>query len=106
MLGERKEGSMSRRLAFAALAAVAMAGTASAEEVFNGTVAFPKVTGCNEFPPAPTATSMFHPKIPGNQNFEAFSVVFSYSASSYGRTGHSFTSTFQAVDASGIGFGP
>ena len=98
---------MLKAILFAAGLTALLAGQASAETRFRGSLVFTDVKNC----PGGSAEvgwdfrSEFHPRVRGNGDFTALSLVHQFGAIGNRINGKNFTSTYQTVTKGGVGWG-
>ena len=98
---------MLKALLFASVLVAAIVNQASAEVLFRGNIVFTAVKNCtpDDAEVGRDFKSQFHPRVTGNDDFTALSLVYEYGALGHRIEAANFTDSYQAAASGGVGWG-
>jgi hypothetical protein len=98
---------MAVRLLVSGVLLASLMAPAAAETRYRGAVVFTATKNCtaNDAQVGWKFKSEFHPRLAGNGDFSAISLVYEYGAIGHKLNGANFTSTYATVKSGGVGWG-
>ncbi len=96
---------MIKKFLVSAVLFASLSATASAENVFIGTILTTSATGCQNSNAGDRHPSVYHPMSPGNSAFSGLSFIRDHYAVGHLLDGRAFDKTFRTVVTGGVGWG-